>query len=101
MTRPEPWEHVANQGRVMGALILAEPYLSAQIISSLQEFIEHNEYGLALELIVDHLIERAAPVPKTLVDEINSMSHMMYPGEDAQERLCALSRLASADQDTP
>ena len=57
-------------------------------------FIDHDEWGVALDWILTEITESGAPVPRGIVDELTSMAPLMYPGKDLSERLRRLSLLA-------
>ena len=92
----DPYEYERNKARAQTLLILAESYMSPRTVSFVQEYIDHDEHGLALESILDELIERAQPVPRALVDDLRSRPDQFYPGgATLQHRLERLATLAS------
>jgi hypothetical protein len=97
MSDIDPAKYEANRGRVQAALILCEDYLEPNEVSFLQEYIDHDEFGLALDEMVALLVNRSAVLPLALVDELESMGHLMYPGENRESHFVAL-RQRSAGQ---
>ena len=50
------------RGRLLALLIIVEDRLSAEEVSWAQEYLDHNELGLALEIMADWLSEAEAPL---------------------------------------
>jgi len=89
----DPVKYEENKGRIQGMLILLDRYLPKEQIPYLQEFIDHDEAGLALDRMLSAIIERNEPIPDDLVHQFESMANLMYPGKDAQGRLARLRAL--------
>ena len=56
----DPGYYDAMRGRLLALLMSVEDRLSAQETNWAQEFLDHNELGLALEMIADWLSETEA-----------------------------------------
>ena len=87
-------ERDRDRGSAQAVLILIEDHIPAELTSQLQEFIDHDEWGVALDWILTEITESGVPVPRGIVDELTSMAPLMYPGKDLSERLRRLSLLA-------
>jgi len=89
-------DYETNRGRVQAALILCEEYLHASEVTFLQEYIDHDEFGLALDEMVAVLSDRDVRLPDGTVAELESMLPIMYPGKNAESQLTKLRRLSAS-----
>ena len=64
--------------RMFGELILhASPLFSVEEKEEINDHVETNEFGLALEAFVDILTEKSVPVPQDIIQRIKVLAiHM-------------------------
>lgn len=86
----------ATRGRIQAMLIVSEAYLPRDLLPHLQELIDHDEWGLALDWMLDALLEEGRTLPLDVVEEYEASRGCFYPGERIDERLSALRGLSSS-----
>ena len=51
--------------------------LSTQDAAAVEDFLDHNEFGVAFELLRDRLIETETPIPAPTVDALAEIARLM------------------------
>jgi hypothetical protein len=80
------------ESRVKGLVGSVESSLSPDQIAQLLQLAEHNEPGVAVEMLSEMLVERNAPVAQSLFDELRSLVTTMRLESDVSDRLRPLVR---------
>jgi hypothetical protein len=71
-------DHYATLEERFSRLVpLVTPLMSQSEVAFVDEYLEANEFGLALEIIVDNLIRESAAIPETAYQEIEALSRLM------------------------
>jgi len=65
------------QRRLRGLLASVAGMLESEPTRQIEELIEANEVGLALEFTVDYLVGADRPVPADVLAEIDDLAHTM------------------------
>lgn len=91
---PDRAYHEEMQGRVRGVLIALESKMSSEEAHSVGDLIDNNEYGIALEWLVDTLVEEGIAVEAPLLDDIQALLNRMKLPSDTLGQLRILSRIA-------
>jgi len=73
------WE--AIRGRLFGLLVRFDEHLTRRDAALLHEFVEHGEFGLALEQLVDLLAETATPIAPKERDDMLQLNEDMQMGD--------------------
>jgi hypothetical protein len=75
------------RGRVRGVLIAVAEHLQAQEVGLVDELIEANESGLALELLTVMLVETGVKVDPRVVEQIDQLAGDMGLAQELAERV--------------
>ena len=84
--------YAALESRVKRLVGSVEHSLPPDQIAQLLELAEHNEPGLAIEMLSEMLVDLDAPVPRPLFDELRSLAETMRLESDVSDRLRLLVR---------
>lgn len=74
------------RGRLVGVLVLVADRLDARAAEYVTDFLDHAEYGLALETMTDALAEAEAPLTPDERQMILSVAHRMELNDGRVER---------------
>jgi hypothetical protein len=78
----EHWDRVERELRA--ALALVRHDLSPGNVELVEEFLHHNELGLAFDFIVDELLERDAKPSQPAFDHLQRAANEMEVSNDAR-----------------
>lgn len=71
-------DHYAALEKLFARLLPSvTPLMSQAEVAFVDEYLDANEFGLALETIVDSLIKEGAAIPGTAYQEIEALSRLM------------------------
>jgi hypothetical protein len=82
-------------GRVRGVLIAVVPQLSRETASLVDELIDANECGEALEILAEMLAESGAQVSDEIINDVAQLSSTMGLGTGPADRLRADSSVTN------
>lgn len=71
------WRHEEVQGRVRGLLITVAPQLLAVTVGIVDEMIDANECGVALEIMSEMLVESGAVISAETLSDVSSLVEEM------------------------
>lgn len=75
------------QGRVRGLLITLAPQLPAKTVGIIDEMIDANECGVALEIMSEMLVESGGRIPKDSLLEVTALVDEMGLDQINADRL--------------
>jgi hypothetical protein len=78
-------DKVKNEVLAVGRLF--EGRLPQEVLLDALEYLQHNEYGLALETVCQQLVEYEVQITKSEYDLLQSMAGIMYPDASILEHL--------------
>jgi hypothetical protein len=79
------------RGRVRGVLIATEEFLSRQDATLIDELIDHNESGIALEMLSEMLVEASATVDPQVVEDMERLVRDMKLEPEVAQRVRKLA----------
>ncbi len=79
--------HEEVQGRVRGLLIAVAPQLPAVTVGIVDEMIDANECGVALEIMSEMLVESGAVISEQSLSDVSSLVEEMGFGRLNVDRL--------------
>lgn len=82
--------HEERQGRVRAVLIATETGLSTENVALVDELIDANEYGIALETLTALLAEANVPIDRAVYEDIRILAADMELSEGLAEQLAIL-----------
>ncbi len=77
--------------RLRGLLANVAGMLESEHTLQIEEFIDANEVGLALECTVGYLVEADRPVPGDVLTEIDDLAHTMGNSDAIRDERAQLS----------
>ena len=88
------WERVERELRATLALVRND--LEPDDVGQIEEFLDHNELGLAFDFLVDCLLESVVAAPREAYDRLGvARGEMQLPANAAWKRLTARFALPS------
>ena len=76
----DPAWHEEMTGLVRGVLIQTSDGMTPEEATVVDDLLDHNEYGLALEFIADYLSERESPLSQTVKVQMVALAARMGLG---------------------
>ena len=74
------------RGRVRGVLIAVSAAFAPEQLGLVEELIDANEAGVALEMLIEMLVEAGVPIVRTIIDQITTLvQEMSLPASTAQQ----------------
>ncbi len=77
MTASEAWEHEEVQGRARGVLVTVADQLPAMTVGLVDEMIDHNECGVAVEILSEMLVDSGARISEETLAGLSSLVEKM------------------------